>query len=85
MKDNDSKFLILERGKHYTLTTLATYLNEKHGRKKSGEQFNAGDIQKYLTRGHLPMYLGGFVLKSVFDEVMGVKVVAIGDPVETNK
>ena len=75
------KFVLLERGKHYTLTALADHLNTIYGSKKSQEKYSAIDIQKYLTRGHLPEYLGGFRLEEFRDDRMGIKMVEIKDEV----
>lgn len=42
----------------YTLTTLADYLNNTYGSKRTGKKFTQGDVQSYIRRGYLPKYLG---------------------------
>lgn len=37
---------------------LMHWMNENF-RKESGQKFTRNDIQAYITRGHLPEYLGG--------------------------
>lgn len=79
-KVND-KYILLERGKDFTLTALADQLNIIYGNKKSGEEYSAIDVQKYVERGHLPLYLGGYKLNELRDEGMGIKMVRISNEV----
>ncbi len=88
-EEND-KYVVLERGKHYTLTALAEFLNQEHGgkpSKSSGKpsRYSAMDVQKYLTRGHLPEYLGCYGLTEFRDGELGIKMVVIGEPVKIEK
>ncbi len=72
------KFVILDRGRDFTLTSLTDHLNQVFKVKKSGEPFTVADIHKYVSRGHLPAYLGGYPLERISDEKMGLKVIRIG-------
>lgn len=50
-------------GKDYLLSEvnaqgILIWLNENF-RKEDGKGFNRNDVQAYITRGHLPEYLGG--------------------------
>lgn len=78
---NKNKYLLLERGRHFTLTALATHLNKIHNAKKSQNPFGPADTHKYITRGHLPEYLGGNILTEIRDEVIGIKLIQIEDEV----
>lgn len=77
----DGKFIVLERGRDFTLTALAKYLNDTYGNKKSGQPYTPIDIQKYVTRGHLPLHLGGYVLEDISSEDMGIKMIRISPEV----
>lgn len=44
--------------KVYNLTTLTEYLNQEYKKKKTGEPFKRNDVQFYIKRGYLPLYLG---------------------------
>ncbi len=83
MKDEDKKFLMLERGRDFTLTALAQHLTALFGSKKSGSDvpFSAIDVQKYVSRGHLPLYLGGNSLTDLRCDRMGIKMVRIEDKI----
>lgn len=80
MKD---KYVMLERGKDFTLTALSDHLNMTFGAKKSGTLYTAIDVQKYVTRGHLPIHLGGCVLKEMRDDDLGIKMIKIMDEVHS--
>ena len=47
--------------KHATLTSLVKYLNENMT-KKTHNEFTVSDVQAYIRRGHLPVYLGGNII-----------------------
>ena len=47
MKD---KFILLERGRDFTLTAFADHLNTLYGDKKSRTPYTAIDVQKYVTK-----------------------------------
>lgn len=67
-----------KEGKHkFTTTKLVELLNEEYGEKKSGEPFTTNDIQQYLRRGKLPMYIGGHPIKRFNNEKTGTKLVEI--------
>jgi len=55
----------IDENKVFTLCTLRDYLNKKFKQKKSGKQFNILDIEQYVNKGHLPVYIGGFVIKEI--------------------
>lgn len=66
-----------------TLTQLTYWLNDRFKKKKSGKPFTVNDTKAYVTRKHLPRYLGfnriektkkikGVVLYNVKDEVYGI-------------
>lgn len=75
----DSKYVLLEKGKDFTLTALAAHLNSIHGAKKSGSLFCADDVKKYVERGRLPEYIGGHPIEEVSVEGMGLKMVRLKD------
>lgn len=83
-EDLSDKYVLLERGKDFTLTALAEHLNTIYGSKKSREPYTAIDTQKYMTRGHLPEYLGGNILTELRDEGMGIKMVKISDQIHSS-
>lgn len=59
----------------FTLTTLAEYLNENYS-KKTGGKFTVSDVQGYIQRGYLPLYLEDqkiFVERTEIEGVRGVK------------
>lgn len=65
----------VEKEKVFTLTTLAEYLNQKY-QKKTGGQFTVSDVQGYIQRGYLPLYLEDqkvFVERTEVEGVTGVK------------
>lgn len=51
--------------KVFTLSGLRDYLNKNFKQKKSGTSFNLTDVQQYISRGFLPIYLGGNLLEEV--------------------
>lgn len=77
-KNDGTGRVVLIRGKHFSLTALAQHLNDKYGNKPSGAKYTAMDVQKYLTRGHLPEYLGNLEVSSVRDDIIGIKLVILG-------
>ena len=81
----ESRYIVLETGKHYTPAGFVNLLNNKYGNKKSGKKFHIIDIVKYLDRGHLPVYLGSNSLKKVDIPKMGISLIEIGDPVKRKK
>lgn len=78
-KNDKDKFILLERGRDFTLTALAEHLNSIYGSKSSGAPFTAIDVQKYVKRGHLPEYIGGNSVEEIRDDNMGIKMVRILD------
>ncbi|NCU26218.1 hypothetical protein EOM86_05780 [Candidatus Nomurabacteria bacterium] len=71
-----NKRIVLREGKHYTLTVLASRLNETY-RKKSGALYTPIDVQKYVIRGHLPKTLGGNRLSELRNDIIGLKLVVL--------
>lgn len=60
----------------FTLTTLCEYLNENY-KKKTGGLFSVSDVQGYVQRGYLPLYLEDqkiFVERTEIEEIKGVKL-----------
>lgn len=49
--------------KQKTLTGIKNWLNQLHGKKKSGVEFFLTDVQHYVRRGNLPKYLGGYTIE----------------------
>lgn len=45
--------------KEVTMTRIAKYLNDKFKSKRSNKPFVPVDVQGYIKRGSLPLYLGG--------------------------
>lgn len=43
-----------------TLVGILKWLEEKHKLKKSGKPFNIQDIEGYIRREQIPLYLGGY-------------------------
>ena len=78
---NKERYILLERGKVFTLTALANHLSLIYGDKKSGEKYSAIDCQKYMDRQHLPLYLGGYKLTEIRDDQIGLKLVKIENEV----
>ena len=84
MKEGE-KYVVLERGRDFTLTALADHLNLVYGSKHgSNKPYSAIDIQKYVSRGHLPSYLGGFVLTERKDPGIGIKLITISTEVHAS-
>lgn len=54
-----------------TLTGIADYLNNIHGKKSTGKKFNPQDVQGYISRGRIPKEYGGYILE--LDETMLVQ------------
>lgn len=46
------------------LTYIVTWLNENK-EKKSGKEFTVSDVQGYIKRGRIPVYLGGNSIKKI--------------------
>lgn len=46
-----------------TLTGIVDFLNKKYKQKKTGKPFAVTDVQRYIVRGHLPHYIGGWVIE----------------------
>lgn len=66
----------MEKQQLFTLTTLAKHLNE-HYKKKSGGEFSISDVQGYVQRGYLPLYLEDqkiFIQKVEGEEFEGLKL-----------
>lgn len=62
--------------KAFTLTTLTDYLNKNY-KKKTGGSFTVSDVQGYISRGYLPLYLEDqkvFIKRVEMEEVKGVKL-----------
>ena len=86
MKESEEeKYVVLERDKHFTLTSLAEFLNKKFTKKETGGEYTPMDVKKYVRRGHLPIHLGGNALTEMRDEGMGLKMIVMGDPMEIKK
>lgn len=49
--------------KKKTLTGIKNWLNETYGKKKSGVEFLLTDVQHYVRRGNIPIYLGGYLIE----------------------
>lgn len=58
--------------KSYTLTGLLEFCKENFGEKQGGKPFTISDIQGYVRRGSFPQYLGGYVIKQVDAEGIGI-------------
>lgn len=58
-----------------TLTTLTHYLNA-HMQKKTGVPFTVSDVQGYIKRGRLPLYLGHYKI-ILLNEIKGVKLYTV--------
>lgn len=59
----------------FTLTTLTEHLNSNY-KKKTGGSFSISDVQGYVQRGYLPLYLEDqkvFIKRVELDYVKGVK------------
>ena len=76
--DMESRYLIIDRSKSYTIKKLVEKLNKSFS-KRNGSSFTHTDVRKYVERGHLPVYLGGNRLVTVSDE-SGVEFVIVDNP-----
>jgi len=71
----------LEKGKHFTPTSLVNYLNNEHVDKLIAKHliyggvqkmaYNVNDIHQYILRSALPDYLGKNELKEIHIPFMG--------------
>lgn len=68
------KTVTLTEGKDFTMTALMHHLNEEHGSKRSGEPFNIRDVQQYILKGKIPAIYGGFKIKQLDNNKIGIKV-----------
>ena len=62
-----------------SLTGLTSWINSKYV-KQTGNRFTIGDVQQYISRGHLPSYLGRqeIKLEDGYDNVKLYKIVENG-------
>lgn len=44
--------------KKRTLTGLVKWMNGQGFKKQNGKEFTVNDVQKYVSRGYIPEYLG---------------------------
>lgn len=65
---NMNKYLVQKK----TLTGLTTWMNDQF-KKQTGKPFTTNDVQKYISRGRIPEYLGGNEVESD-NSVIGVKL-----------
>ncbi len=76
----NNKVITLVEGTDYTLTALASMLNEVYGCKKNGSKFTTDDIHKYMKRGSIPIHYGGSSLVEISNCSMGLKMVRVCEP-----
>ena len=67
--------------RRFTLTRMATYLNNKYDHKSTGKPFTAQDCQGYVNRGRIPVEYGGqrIELDNFLLETTGVKTYKLLD------
>lgn len=54
LKKMNNKKIVAER---LNLTGMVDWINSVYS-KQTGNRFTVGDVQQYISRGHLPFYLG---------------------------
>lgn len=58
------------------LTGLTIFLNENF-QKKSGKKFSRRDVLGYVSRGFLPTYLGGNIIKRISNPNCSINLYSI--------
>lgn len=73
-----AKFQINEET-DFTPAKLRDFLQQKHGGKKNGSDFNNQDIQQYTMRGRLPEEYGGHRIEVIDHPDYRIKILRIKD------
>ena len=76
----DTRHKVINKQRSFTLTALTKLINSKY-KKGSGAEFTCSDVKKYVMRGHLPAYMGGYAARECSVDETGIKYVEILDPV----
>lgn len=74
METSINEILKSLEGRVYTTRGLVNYLNNKYGGKKTQKPFNAVDIYGYIKYGVLPAEYGGYRIKIIKNDVIGIKL-----------
>ena len=64
-------------GRVYTTRGLVNYLNNKYGGKKTQKPFNISDVCGYIYSGALPVEYGGYKIKIIENDIIGIKLYEI--------
>jgi len=76
--------LVINQKTDFTPMALVRWLNKTYKTKKSGTVFTMQDVQQYEIRGYLPKQYGGHNIETLVDADVGIKVLRIDFPKETN-
>ena len=71
------KQIRLNKETDFTPSQLRDYLNKTFTTKVSGRPFTNSDIYQYSKRGKLPDEYGGYEIKIIEDEKIGIKVLRV--------
>jgi hypothetical protein len=74
METSVNEILKMLEGRVFTLKGLVNYLNKTYGAKKTQKPFNAVDIYGYIKYGVLPAEYGGYRIKIIKNDVIGIKL-----------
>ncbi len=74
METSVNEILKTLEGRVYTTRGLVDYLNKTYGGKKTQKPFNAVDIYGYIKYGVLPAEYGGYRIKIIKNDVIGIKL-----------
>jgi len=77
METSINEILKSLEGRVYTTRGLVNYLNNKYGGKKTQKPFNAVDIYGYIKYGVLPVEYGGYKIKIIENDIIGIKLYEI--------
>lgn len=77
METSINEILKSLEGRVYSMKGLVNYLNKKYGGKKTQKPFNASDICGYVEKGILPVEYGGYKIKIIENDIIGIKLYEI--------
>lgn len=70
--------MILEEGKHFSLSRLVDYINDKY-KPKRAKNFSKQNVMNFCRVGRLPDYLGAKKIEVIKNEEIGITVYKIED------
>jgi len=77
METSINEILKTLEGRVYTTRGLVNYLNKKYGGKKTQKPFNISDVCGYIYSGALPVEYGGYKIKIIENDIIGIKLYEI--------